>query len=209
MGQWLNPMTQNEYGKLQSEAEDKQWPVPNDTRTGIGVWFQNAGPDIQPMYVRYVTRIFTKEQFGDVLEAYLEMESQGEGHISDSVPTNADGRTLRCDARNWESDHPVHGRPGVSWTWVYHRDGFADDITFEGFLHTNSAFAPLIPWWFAWFFSGLSPDFFVWVHDWTAEKDTDIEWPGNTIYNLAHWTAISWGRPIPENPSLSPYPAPA
>jgi len=205
MGQWINDMTQNEWGAWWPNTAKVRWPHVDDERGSRSNWFTNSGPDIEPMLVRLVTRFFYALGTGPVLQAYFELEGIDEDLSSDVTDVNALGQTLGCTLRNWRLPHPVFGNEGVSWTWVYHRDGFADDVTSEIFLprvNVNWDYVPF--WWYG--IEGVNhPNYFRWTTTYAVGQDTDWTALESQHYNDIHWHAIPWGRDVPQNPELSPY----
>lgn len=163
------------------------------------------------MFSRIVSHHLIARGSENRLHAYFELESISENLASAVTPLNELGRRLSVELRNWPTPHPVFDEIGVSWDWLYHREGFADDVMFGIFNMPNTTQHEWTPHWFDWPFNRGVDDNLRTARaysSWESGQDTDFD-PFEPPNRYIAFHAIPFGRSVPNNQDLSPYPAPA
>jgi len=205
---WLNEFTRDQWGAWYlTTSQTKAWPVANDGRRFQSFWFSNQGPLVAPMYQRIVTRHNIGIGIENVLMGLLELEGTDGLRATADSGLNALGRRLTLELRNFDTPHPIYGELGVQWEFVYSRQGFADDVTFGVFNMPNTTQHEFTPFWYDWPFNrGVD------INQRTARPYSsfvpgqDTDWTGTNPRGDMSFHAIPWGRSIPSNPQLDPYP---
>lgn len=207
--QWLNFIEFQEWIDFYLSTQDDQpWPVANDPRRLQPFWISNQGPLIAPMYSRIVTRHTIAPGVENRLVAYLELEPDDDGNAFADSGLNELGRRLTVTLRNWTEPHPVYNEIGVSWDWEYTRVGFSATVTFGVFNMPNTSQHEFTPYWYDWPFNrGTDPVIRSAQVYLNAGPGTDTDWENFTRpENNIKWHSISFGRSVPNNPGISPYP---
>jgi len=208
-GQWIGELTQDEWSTFYlGTDQDKIWPVANDDRRFGAFWLSNQGPLVAPMYARIVTSTSIAAGPENWLYCYFVLEPQDDGTAFADSGLNELGRRLTVTLRNWDEPHPVYNEIGVSWDFVYSRVGFADDVNFGVFNMPNTTQHEFTPFWYDWPFNrgvDLALRTARPYSSWEDGQDTDWN-PFQPIRRALGFHCIPWGRAVPNNPGLSPYP---
>ena len=206
---WINEFSTQDWSTFYlATDQNKIWPVANDIRRFQGLWLANQGPLIAPMYARIVTRHEIAAGIENRLFTHLELETDNEGNASADSGLNELGRRITVTLRNWHEPHPVYDEIGVSWDWVYSRVGFATDVLFGVFNMPNTSQHEFTPFWYDWPFNrGTDPIIRSAQIYSSFEPGQDTDWdPFGRPENYIKFHSIPFGREVPNNPQLGPYP---
>ena len=208
--QWLNDITPNEWDSWQLMTDrTKAWPVANDGRRFQSFWLSNQGPLVAPMYQRIVTRHDIGIGIENQLMTLLELEGTDGIVATADSGVNALGRRLTLELRNFDTPHPIYNELGIQWDFVYSRAGFRDDVTFGVFNMPNTTQHEFTPFWYDWAFNrGVDLNLRTARPYSSFVPGQDTDWTTTIPRRDIAFHAIPWGRSIPANSQLDPYPPP-
>jgi len=194
---WLNEFFQD-YPQWQDKNVVRGWPNVDEQRRKESYWFVNQGPGVAPMMSRYVTQFFYLVARRDALYAELNTVGAGPGNYNADSGLNILGQRIILAVRDWVTPHPIRGSLGVSFTFVYSRVGFADDVTNELFFAVPDPGDPECP------FDLDNKDGLPTAsrpNEWTTTfvPGQDTDWETENISAVCQFVAISSGRQIPNN----------
>lgn len=206
---WINTISFEQWGTFYlTTDQNKIWPVANDIRRFQGLWLSNQGPLIAPMYARIITRHEIAAGLENRLFTNMELETDDDGNASADSGLNELGRRLTVTLRNWDEPHPVYNELGVSWDWEYSRVGFGTNVLFGVFNMPNTSQHEFTPFWYDWPFNrGTDPIIRSAQVYSSFQPGQDTDWsPQGFAQNYIKFHSIPFGREVPANPQLSPYP---
>jgi len=195
---WLVPF-EPDWVSWTRNTRDFAWPTPNDERRKQGFWFIGQPPLVAPMNARVVTRLFYKLNEPPTLFCEIPCESIASHTFGGSSGVNELGQRIDLLVTDHVTPHPEFGEIGVHWQFLYHRDGFADDVTFDMFFPGLQGFFGGVPYWWDWAFTRTTEGGLI-VYRTSFEPGQDTDWTTVNAFDQLFWHTISAGRTIPRNP---------
>lgn len=198
---WLNPFHE-EWSNWEIANRHVAWPNVHDPRRKKGFWFIGQPPLVAPMFSRVITRMFYVQNTIDTLWAEIPCESISQHNFGGTSGVNELGQRLDLLVTDHVVAHPEFGERGVHWQFLYHRDGFSDDVTIEQFFPGTVTFFGGVPFWWDWA-RNRSPPPTVIVYRTSFEDGQDTDWSTTDAYDRLLWATCPMGRVIPNNPVVA------
>lgn len=198
---WLNPFP-DEWLQWVRTNRRIGWPNVHDERRKKGFWFHGTPPSVEPMNARYVTRMSYRGPGQPILFAEIPCESISQHNFGGDSGLSDLGQRITLLVTDHVEPHPEFGKIGVHWQFLYHRDGFADDVLVEKWFAGGPNFFNGVPFWWDWgeVRAGPSDDY---VYRSSFEFGQDTDWNTTSTFGSLFWATCPMGRVIPLNPVVA------